>query len=216
MTEAEWLTSTDPLPMLRFLRDRVSDRKLRLYFCGGCRAIWDALVLKPSREAVETAERYADGVASIEDLRRANYWAEPECLLDLPDSGWPAARLAEYTTSDLLLRVDPDSDHPTGFSRWCLGQFENMRRVSWPGKWLIHDLFGNPFRPVAVAPSWLTPTVVSLAAGIYQVRAFDRLPILADALQDSGCENDDVLTHCRGPGPYVRGCWVVDLVLGKE
>jgi hypothetical protein len=69
---------------------------------------------------------------------------------------------------------------------------------------------------VSADPSWLTPTVLSLAQGIYEGRAFDRLPILADALQDAGCDNEDVLDHCRGPGPHVRGCWVVDLVLGKR
>jgi hypothetical protein len=82
---------------------------------------------------------------------------------------------------------------------------------------LVRDIFGNPFRPVALDASWLTPTVVQLARGIYDERAFDRLPILADALQDAGCDNDDVLNHCRDPkGAHVRGCWVVDLVLSKS
>jgi len=65
-------------------------------------------------------------------------------------------------------------------------------------------------------PLWRTSTVIALAKGINEEKAFDRLPILADALQDAGCENDDVLDHCRGAGPHVRGCWVVDLLLGKE
>jgi hypothetical protein len=81
---------------------------------------------------------------------------------------------------------------------------------------IIRDIFGNPFRSVTAEPSWLTSTVVSLAEGIYADRAVDRLPILADALQDAGCADPDVLAHCRGPGPHVRGCWVVDLLLGKE
>jgi hypothetical protein len=81
----------------------------------------------------------------------------------------------------------------------------------------LRDIFGNPFRPVSVEPSWLTSTVVALAEGIYQEKAFDRLPILADALMDAGCDNDDVLNHCRDPhATHVRGCWVVDSVLGKE
>ncbi|HJZ55412.1 MAG TPA: hypothetical protein VKE74_10660, partial [Gemmataceae bacterium] len=71
------------------------------------------------------------------------------------------------------------------------------------------------FRPVAVDPSWLASTVVTLAGGIDADRAFDRLPILADALQDAGCDNTDILNHCLGPGPHVRGCWVVDLMLGN-
>src|SRR6185369_15625565 len=81
---------------------------------------------------------------------------------------------------------------------------------------LLKDIFGNPFRPVAVDPAWLTSTVVALAEGIYADRAFDRMPSLADALEDAGCDNADILNHCRQPGEHVRGCWVVDLVLGKS
>ncbi len=82
---------------------------------------------------------------------------------------------------------------------------------------LIRDLFPRHPRLVALNPSWLTSTVVALARGIYDDRAFDRMPILADALQDAGCDNEDVLTHCRDEKQvHVRGCWVVDLLLGKE
>jgi hypothetical protein len=81
---------------------------------------------------------------------------------------------------------------------------------------LLHCVFGNPFRPVTFSPSWRTDTVVSLAAQMYESRDFGAMPILADALQDAGCDSDDILNHCRGDGPHVRGCWVVDLVLGKE
>jgi len=80
---------------------------------------------------------------------------------------------------------------------------------------LFRCIFGNPFRPVALDPAWRTEAVVGLATGIYADRAFDRLPVLADALEDAGCANADVLGHCRGPGPHARGCWVVDLLLGK-
>jgi hypothetical protein len=81
---------------------------------------------------------------------------------------------------------------------------------------LIRCIFSNPFRPVTLNPSLLTSTVVDLAEAIYQERAFDRLPILADALEDAGCTNLDIFGHCRGAGPHFRGCWCVDLVLGKE
>jgi hypothetical protein len=74
---------------------------------------------------------------------------------------------------------------------------------------------GNPFRPVAFDSRWRTETAVALASAIYAERTFDRLPILADALQEAGCDHPDLLAHCRGPGPHVRGCWAVDLVLGK-
>ena len=80
----------------------------------------------------------------------------------------------------------------------------------------LRDIFGNPFRPVTFDPNWRTSTAVALAAQMYDSRDFSTMPILADALQDAGCENADILDHCRGAGPHVRGCWVVDLVLGKE
>jgi hypothetical protein len=81
---------------------------------------------------------------------------------------------------------------------------------------LLRDIFGNPFRPVTFDPSWRTDTVLSLARGMYESRDFSPIPILADALRDAGCDNEAILAHCRGDGPHVRGCWVVDLVLGKE
>ncbi|MBM3982116.1 MAG: hypothetical protein FJ304_18005 [Planctomycetes bacterium] len=80
----------------------------------------------------------------------------------------------------------------------------------------LREVVGNPFRPVAFAPEWRTDTAIALARTMYEAREFGAMPILADALQDAGCDNDDILNHCRGDGPHVRGCWVVDLVLGKE
>ncbi|HVL13620.1 MAG TPA: hypothetical protein VM529_13715 [Gemmata sp.] len=82
---------------------------------------------------------------------------------------------------------------------------------------VLHDIFGPlPFRDVPVAPAWLTSDVTALARGVYVEKAFDRMPILADALQDAGCDNDEVLNHCRAAGwEHVRGCWVIDLLLGK-
>jgi hypothetical protein len=80
----------------------------------------------------------------------------------------------------------------------------------------LRDIFGNPFRPVAFSPEWRTDTAVTLARQMYESREFSAMPILADALQDAGCDSAEILDHCRGPGPHVRGCWVVDLVLGKE
>jgi hypothetical protein len=81
---------------------------------------------------------------------------------------------------------------------------------------LIRDIFANPFRQVEFDPAWRTSTAVQLARQMYESRDFGAMPILADALQDAGCEAADVLDHCRRSGPHVRGCWVVDLVLGKS
>jgi hypothetical protein len=81
---------------------------------------------------------------------------------------------------------------------------------------LLRDLFGNPFRPVILEPSWLTPKVGALAQEAYDTPAFHRLPLLGNTLEEAGCENAEILAHCRGPGPHVQGCWVVDAVLGKD
>jgi hypothetical protein len=85
---------------------------------------------------------------------------------------------------------------------------------------ILRCIFGNPFRPAPPVdpawPAWNGGSVRKLAEGIYEERAFDRLPVLADALEDAGCSDPSLLGHLRGPGPHVRGCWVVDLLLGKE
>jgi hypothetical protein len=80
----------------------------------------------------------------------------------------------------------------------------------------MRDILGNPFRPVTIDAAWTSGTVVKLAQAIYDERAFDRMPILADALEDAGYTNQDILEHCRGGGEHVRGCWVLDLLLKRE
>jgi hypothetical protein len=120
-----------------------------------------------------------------------------ECLRRLYLVAFMANRPARLRADEMpMLRTDP-----------------LLARVS-PS--LFRDIFGNPFRHVAADPAWLTSTVVSLARQMYEGRDFSAMPILADALQDAGCEDEAVLSHCRGDGPHVRGCWVVDLVLGKS
>jgi hypothetical protein len=97
--------------------------------------------------------------------------------------------------------------------------FKYISKVDWPSRWQFDCVFGNPFRPVALDPAWLAwndGAVRKMAQALYDERAFDRLPLLADALEDAGCTNADILAHCRQPRPHVKGCWVVDLVLGKE
>ncbi|MCE9568126.1 MAG: hypothetical protein K8U57_39490 [Planctomycetes bacterium] len=78
----------------------------------------------------------------------------------------------------------------------------------------MHDVFGNPFRPVTFSPEWRTSTAVAIASGMYESRDFSAMPILADALQDAGCDDPDILAHCRDEKQvHVRGCWLVALVL---
>jgi hypothetical protein len=81
---------------------------------------------------------------------------------------------------------------------------------------VLRDIFGNPFRPIAIDTQLLTPKVVVFAQSIYKERTFDRMPELAEVLEEAGCHDADILNHCRSEWPHVRGCWVVDLVLGKQ
>ncbi|MBY0457407.1 MAG: hypothetical protein K2V38_08730 [Gemmataceae bacterium] len=81
---------------------------------------------------------------------------------------------------------------------------------------LLREIVGSPFRP-PFNPQWRTSTAVALARGIYTDRASDRMPILADALQDAGCYDHDVLNHCRNTNkPHAHGCWLIDAVLGQS
>jgi hypothetical protein len=224
MTEEEWLTATDPAPMLEWLRGRASERKLRLFACACC---WDtshSLWSKFGNQAVSVAARFAEGVAIVDELEsiRAAIYQElrPNMYGDEPvwDPTWwacdptidrGAVGCAFYASNrGVGLPLDlPDYD----------SEFERVHSIERQFQAdLLRELFGNPFRPITLDPAWLTSTVVALARGIYDEKAFDRMPILADALQDAGCEDEAILTHCRDEkGVHVRGCWVVDLVLGK-
>jgi hypothetical protein len=214
MTEAEWLAATDPTPMLDWLTERTpapSERKMRLLLAGCVRRRWDQFPFEDMRNPTLTAERYADGAATPEELHEVH------------------SRYFERATYGRIRQGDTQAFffHLLAYAPSVSGRLiaRPQRSTTWPGvSTLAGDslpdflrcVFGNPFRPITADPSWLTPTVVSLAEGIYADRAFDRLPILADALQDAGCENTDILDHCRGEGVHVRGCWVVDLLLGKS
>ena len=204
MTEAEWLNCTDPTPMLEFLRDKVSDRKLRLFAVACSRRIWDWIDAL-GRAAVEVAEQFADGWAGPEELRASRL----ACNGAGSQSAWYAA-----ATHPAIAARNAARSAQAGAAHHALLGSEAAELLAQAE--LIRDIFGDPFRPVCVDPAWLTPGVVELAQGIYDDRAFDRMLVLADALEEAGCTDTGILTHCRAPGPHVRGCWVVDLLLGKR
>ncbi|MCI0462153.1 MAG: hypothetical protein L0Z62_34815 [Gemmataceae bacterium] len=81
---------------------------------------------------------------------------------------------------------------------------------------ILREVFDNPFRPVALAADWRTPAAIAVARSMYEEHRFDEMPLLGDALEEAGCTDAQILTHCRQPGEHVRGCWVVDLILGRE
>lgn len=228
MTEAEWLTATDPDLLWQFVWKKWSDRKYRLYEAACCRQVWQLFTDERSHRAITAAEEFVDGGLADDQLEAiANAAAEvwDHELYQLPESDQKELRAWGRIDRPLVSGAAYNVAIPLG---WWGGApaFDNPSRIIReardvpPGQAeaqsvLLRDIVGNPFRPVALDPAWRTDAVVGLAAGVYADRAFDRLPQLADALEAAGCTDAAVLTHCRGPGPHVRGCWVVDLLLGK-
>jgi hypothetical protein len=217
MTEQEWLSCTDPDLMLNFLRGKVSDRKLRLLTVSSGRRVW-GLLNEPSRRAIEIGERYADGSAGKKELTNARS-AVRAC--DDTHIAWHSVREAIWTSAKQAMQISAWRATATkiGIGKhigWMMGDYTGERTKQTN---LLRDIFGNPFRSVTLHPAvlaWNDGTITKLAQAIYDDRAFDHLPILADALEEAGCTNTDILNHCRQPGEHVRGCWVVDLLLGKK
>ena len=196
MTEEEWGLCGDPVPMLAFLAGRADGRKLRLFACACTRRVWGRLE-DLARAAVEVAECFADGTAGAAELRAARL----ACKSAGASASWYAA------ASDPAVAARNAALSAQSAS----GEAERFAQAA-----LLREVFGPlPFRPVAVEPGWLRPGVVRLARTVYEERAFDRLPALADLLQQAGCANAELLAHCRSGGPHVRGCWAVDVLLGK-
>jgi hypothetical protein len=193
MKEAKWLAEgDDPYKMVNFLGKRVSRRKAQLFSCACFRIATKRKLKKWEWGIIGVAERAADEQATPAEVQKAekrSVGASGVAWVVLTKGWWEAVEAA---------RVAGERNDET---LQCA---------------LVRCLFGNPFRPVAIDRAWLTSTVTSLAAQIYESRDFGAMPVLADALQDAGCENPDILDHCRNPGPHARGCWVVDLILGKS
>jgi hypothetical protein len=228
----EWFACSGPAEYFDYLPALSSDRRVRLFFCGDCRLSWPELSDPRSRAAVKVAEAFADGQAGLAELAAAHQaalqaarrepaeaarWAvaatSPVDWEELYVSGWTAAQQGGVwrRESDGL----PSSKARflgNWVTRWARAGRQKQRRA------LFRDLCRSPLHGVMDA-TWLAgqgKCVVQLAHAIYIKRRFADLPVLADALEEAGCTNADILDHCRKPGTHVRGCWVVDLLLGKE
>ena len=199
--------SANPSAVFRSLQGRTSDRKLRLFACAVCRQVWGRLADRRSRRAVEVAEPCADGEARRRALRRAQLAMEVHVEASPEEcQAW-------------------DCCEPNAAAEHCLCPYPILPPAVQVT--LLRDIFGDPFRPLAPLPlavlTWNHGTVMRIADGQYQERqlpagVFDagRLGILADALLDAGCEDEELLAHCRSAGPHVRGCWAVDCILDKS
>ena len=217
-----------PVPLGMFTRVRgwfkapllaprgISKRKMLLALAGIGRRLWTATghgTADGHREWIERCERYADGCPTPED----------QSIMG-PPYGPGTAHLAEYPFYLAAIRAPAPLAAMQRIVAELAPTLPALTRLindyfpeeSQTGCDALREIFGNPFCPVAFSPSWRSSTAVALASQMYEGRDFGAMPILADALQDAGCDSADVLGHCRGEGPHVRGCWVVDRVLGKE
>jgi hypothetical protein len=256
MTEDVWLACTNLESLLRFLRGRTSDRKLRLFAAACCRRIWHLFKDVGSRNAVEVFENFAEGLATAEELAGAIAEANDTCdwradEVSEADAEYSedrttyadyanaeAAYAAAYPSCFLTEELDEVLKAPRSvctavgcdaeavayfadeddFSAKVVAdvarQKEEVAQIE-----LLRHIVGNPFRPVTLDTSiltWNDATIPALLSKLTDDQSSVPLPILADALEDAGFDNAEILSHLRGPGPHVRGCWVLDLLLGKE
>jgi hypothetical protein len=225
MTEQEWMNGTT-VSLIRFLRpgdtcpqDYGSVRKVRLFCCACCDALLPILnehELKMHRLNETLVEQGANDDEIEEASNRA--WREnPRGCVDIYAKNGEATDYAQWAVYGLAYE-------PQELAWNAYIATKKMRPDGQPLQFnkdvsqrpLLHCIFGNPFRPVIFDVAWQTTTVTTLAGAIYTEKSFERMPILADALEEAGCTDADILNHCRGPAPHVRGCWVVDLLLGKQ
>jgi hypothetical protein len=218
MTEEDWMPCIDPVSMLHEVRRfGPGERKVRLFNAAICRRFWNRLP-DASRAILAESESLADGLsrASSSELNRRANDVVSSFDRQYPHKEFPSAeiRIRRDAAAAVCYAVIPNELFGAIGYFWDIDPAEKE-----PQTHIIRDIFGNPFRPMTVDPSWLAwnnAAVSTLAQSIYDERAFDRLPLLADALAAAGCTNEEILAHCRSGGEHVRGCWLVDLVLGKE
>jgi hypothetical protein len=235
MNESEWLQHAEPRDMLAFLRGQRRPRKLRLFACACCRRIWHLLEDERSRDAVIASERYADRLIRREELiasRQRAMLGKPLFDYYVYPAENAAASVARPTISHPWIlwltesALGNEAVRTRGGSTAAvnLPLREEVREAEARAqRAFLHDLFGNPFRPVSVSAAWRAPSVTALAQGAYEERSLPagtldpaRLAVLADALEEGGCTDEAILGHLRGPGPHIRGCFPVDLILGKQ
>lgn len=209
MTEQEWLACTDPDSMLSFLgkSGNLSERKGRLFCVACCRKVWHLLKDERSHKAIEVVERWVDGTACREELAAAHH------------SAWEAwgtpARTSASDASTVEWHVGIAVNAANHAAWAAVGGSRADERKAQAG--YLRCIVGNPFRsPQPSDPSWLTAWVVAIASRVYDERDFGVMPVLADALEEAGCDNERLLSHLRGLGPHCRGCHVLDWLLDRR
>lgn len=218
MQEGDWGTWDDLAQLLQATHRHVGLRKFQMFACACLRQLWERTKEVPFRKAVVFAERFAEGRASRAELGAAFTRAWPW--------GWERVRVTA------VVAVAPQVERDLHYWRalevanevagllargarhggvYHARYFDAARRRQVE---LLREIFGDPFRPVRFEAQWRSAAVVRLAETIHDEGEFGDLPVLADALEDEGCDNAEVLGHLRGGGRHVRGCWAMDVVRG--
>jgi len=221
VTEHQWRACRDPKGMFQSLGRRVSPRKIRLFAVACTRRVLHLLPDDKYRRALDSAEQFADGLAKRGEVK--SWW---KCL------GHRSAGHAEMSVIFVLLAcLEKNKELKEYDPEWAVTAVEMAASTHWFAFWsrwrvraeeravqaaLLRDILGNPFNLVTLDPTWRTTSAVQLARSLYEERRFEDMPVLADALEEAGCKDAAVLGHCRGQGPHARGCWALDLLLGKE
>jgi hypothetical protein len=221
----QWPITTDIHAMVKMAERhpmQISERKLRLFAIACCRRVWRLLPDAASRRLVEGCEEFVEGLLTARELDALA--GDP----DLPPSKTPAAMARQaalsavggfelsYASAKSLVAICAAAHAAEAAGLARPGGEEAERRAQAE---LLRDVAGDPLRPSRFDSIWLEwqgGLVLDAARGIYEGRRFEELPILADALEEAGCTDAGLLAHLRGPGPHVRGCWALDLVLGKS
>jgi hypothetical protein len=244
MTEQEWLGCSDPSAMLHYLHDqmatlrtrwqgpfrvrqwRTSERKLRLFACGCCRyvALW--LCSDAARAVIALAEQFAEEQVDFAALERALAMADGAEQARARQSSWADYSRRAFEAVACLARRKVEevvtAAHLSGrvFQSWSGVNEEAVRANSAAQANLLREIVGNPFAPARLDPAWLSSNdraVDRIAQAIHDERAYGDLPILADALVDAGCHDEAILAHCRQvKSAHCPGCWVIDLLTGRE
>jgi hypothetical protein len=226
MTEEEWLVSEDPLAMHAVVADGALDykwprgnstaRKRAFFGASCCRLVWPFIVVdERCRRSIELLETQFDLNSDESDID--NLGEEiAQGVRDAARHPEPDTPLLQAVAANMVYDAGGDCETMIRHLLFSFDEWGDPAERGRHAAHLLREIVGNPFRPVAFSPEWRTSTAVALAQQMYDSRDFALMPILGDALQDAGCDSDDILDHCRGAGPHVRGCWVVDLVLGKE
>jgi hypothetical protein len=237
MNETDWLTGDDPQAMLEHLkrtrrihRTPAGKRKLRLFLCACFRNLWQYLPDPRTRAVVELAEELADApintdkINEVEESAQLAHWNAQKVSARKTDDLRPRDVSIAFLAALVHVVLEPEPWRAAASAARQIDQFHHsygaIDALAGPPVRanVVREMFGNPFSPVVPDADWLEwhdGVVWKMARTIYNEYRFEDLPILADALEDAGCTESDLLVHCRSDGIHTRGCWAVDLLLGK-